>query len=326
MDFRSIDLNLLLVLDAMFRLRSATLVARELLISQPTVSFSLRKLREYYEDELFIRTAAGMQPTPRMSELADPVARMIGLVNEEILKTQTFDPAQSARSFVINMSDIGEIAFGPKLLKRLQAFAPGARIEIKTLTPDALTEALSLQKVDLAIGYHPELSGSNIMVQSLFEHPFVCLVRADHPAIHAELTLDLYRNADHIALVGEGHAQTHFEMMIRKTGIERNIAFQTPYFMNVPFLIRETNLVATVPKAIPYMFKEIGGLRVFKPPIELPLIPVKQYWHRSVQKDPAQIWLRRTVGELFLNRDPSLSLPLESLFEMGRGRSKQRYK
>ncbi|MQW87697.1 LysR family transcriptional regulator [Sinorhizobium saheli] len=323
MDFRSIDLNLLLVLDAMFRLRSATHVARELMISQPTVSFSLRKLREYYNDELFIRTANGMQPTPRMSELADPVARMISLLNKEILKTQTFDPARSGRCFVVNMSDIGEIAFGPKLLERLRAFAPGTRIEIKTLGPDALTEALSLHKVDLAIGYEPELAGANIMVQSLFEHPFVCLVRAEHPAIQTELTFDLYRNADHIALVGEGHAQKHFEMMIRKTGIERKIAFQTPYFMNVPFLIRETDLVATVPKAIPYMFREMGGLRVFEPPIELPLIPVKQYWHRSLQNDPAQIWLRRTVGELFLNRDPSLSLPLNSLFAAEQRRKKR---
>jgi DNA-binding transcriptional LysR family regulator len=305
MNFREIDLNLLLVMEAMLKEHNVTSVARKLSISQPTVSLSLKKLREIFSDELFVRTAAGMQPTPKAMELGDPLRRMIDILNSEILNPPVFDPANSNRRFIINTTDIGEMVFMPPILKRLREFAPRASVECVCLGPNELARAMSEGEIDLAIGYLPELGGGSFYVQSLFEHPFVCLVRDVHPNFHGGITLKQYRDAQHIALVGEGHSQKKFETMIRKSGIDRQIAFRSQHFMNIPFIVRDSDLVATVPKVIAVAFVHLSGLQALWPPFPVPAIPIKQYWHQRMNNDAAQIWLRKTVSELFLNRDPT---------------------
>lgn len=305
MDFRRIDLNLLLVLDALLKDRSLTSVARRLSISQPTVSYSLKKLREFFGDELFVRTASGMQPTPKSLELSAPLGRMIAILGGEILNPPQFDPSTSSRSFVINTTDIGEMVFMPPILKRLREFAPKASVECVCLEPRELGHAMGEGGIDLAIGYMPELTGSGIRVQSLFEHPFVCLMRDGHPKIRGEMTLKQYSAAQHIALVGEGHSQKKFETMIRKSGIFRQVAFRSQHFMNIPFIVRDSDLIATVPKVIAVAFAQLPGLRALWPPFAIPPIPIKQYWHHKVGNDPAQIWLRKTMSALFLNNDPT---------------------
>ncbi|HEU0223756.1 MAG TPA: LysR family transcriptional regulator, partial [Paracoccaceae bacterium] len=155
MNFREIDLNLLLVLDALLKERNVTAVARRLAISQPTVSFSLKKLREIFADELFVRTASGMQPTPLALELGAPLRRMLDILEGEILSPAEFDPATSSRSFIVNTTDIGEMVFLPPILQRLRAFAPKASVECICLEPRELARAMNEGEIDLAIGYLP---------------------------------------------------------------------------------------------------------------------------------------------------------------------------
>ncbi|HEU0222201.1 MAG TPA: LysR substrate-binding domain-containing protein, partial [Paracoccaceae bacterium] len=138
----------------------------------------------------------------------------------------------------------------------------------------------------------------------------VCILRAGHPGIGDAMTLECYKNAHHVALVGEGHAQKKFEEMIRKSGITRRIAFRSQHFMNIPFIVRDTDLVATVPKVIAVTFAHLPGLRAVWPPFEIPRIPIKQYWHQKRGREPAQVWLRKTVSELFQNRDPTADFPI----------------
>ena len=305
MDFRALDLNLLLVFDALFQAQSTTAVARKLSISQPTVSNSLKKLREFFADELFVRSAYGMQPTPKARELHGAVAQMIRIIDAEIVSAPQFDPLTSARAFVINTTDIGEMVFVPPLLRRLREFAPKASIECVCLDPAELAQNMRQGAVDLAIGYLPELNGGSISVQGLFEHPFVCLLGAEHPEVHDGMTLAHYAAANHIALTGEGHNQRKFEEVIERAVPERRVSFRSRNFMNIPFIVRDTDLIATVPKVIAVAFAHLPGLRAVKPPLEIPRIPIKQYWHQRVAQDEAQIWLRRRVSELFLNSDPT---------------------
>jgi DNA-binding transcriptional LysR family regulator len=305
MNYREIDLNLLLVLDAMMKEQSVTAVSRKLSISQPTVSFSLKKLREILGDELFVRTGSGMQPTPRAVALAGPVGQVIRIVQDEILNPPEFDPSVSDRRFVINATDIGEMVFMPPLLGALREFAPKASIEAVCLDPHDLAQALSDGMVDLAIGYMPELTGSNLYTQLLFEHPFVCLASDTHPLVKNGINLEQYAGAKHISLVGEGHSQQKFEKMIEEAGIKRRIVLRSQNFMNIPFIVRDSELLATVPKVIAFAFAHMRGLAAFCPPFELPALPIRQYWHQRMHKDPAQVWLRQTVSKLFLNQDPT---------------------
>ncbi|MBR0824033.1 LysR family transcriptional regulator [Bradyrhizobium manausense] len=304
-DLRNLDLNVLLVLDGLLRDNNLSSVARKLSISQPTASYSLRKLRDIFDDELFVRTGGRMQPTAKAHALRAPLGRVIDILRNELLNQPAFDPASSRRVFVINTTDIGEMVFLPSILRLLREFAPHASVKCVCLEPLELNEAMNDGKVDLAIGYLPELTGGAIRVQSFFDHPFVCLVRDDHPTIGKKLTLRQYAEARHIGLVGEGHSQKKFETMIKKAGIGRNIAFRSQHFMNIPFIVRDSDLVATVPKVIAVAFENLPGLRALWPPFAIPRIPIKQYWHQKVANDPAQIWLRKTTGKLFLNNDPT---------------------
>ncbi len=124
MDFRRFDLNLLLILDAMYEERSTVVVARRLNISQPTVSFSLNKLREFFGDELFVRQGSRMQPTPFAETIYEPVRRVVETVNTELLRGSDFDPQATERTFSFSMSGIGELVFLPDILAEFRRAAP----------------------------------------------------------------------------------------------------------------------------------------------------------------------------------------------------------
>src|SRR5258706_10593668 len=157
MDIRKADLNLLLVLDALLRLRSASRAAEALDMSQPAVSFALGKLRTQFKDPLFIRAARGMRPTPRAEELALPLQDVLDRIKTGLLMPPRFDATTSQRTFTFNMADIGELVFLPALRARLEAVAPMANIKTVSTPPALLEEAMRSGDVDLAVGYFPGL-------------------------------------------------------------------------------------------------------------------------------------------------------------------------
>jgi DNA-binding transcriptional LysR family regulator len=305
LEITRLDLNLLVVFDAMMRTGSVTAVSSTLGISQPNVSRSLRKLREFFGDELFIRASRGMQPTAKAMALREPVARAVEIVRRDVLDPIRFDPATSTRRFVLNLTDLGELAFVPKLLGHLGRVAPGIELECVCLGPRELLDAMRGGEVDLAIGYFPELTAQTVRIRTLSDHPFVCLARTGHPLLEGGLTVQAYARAGHIGLVGDGHAQRMFEERIARSGVARRIVLRTRNLLNVPYLVRETDLIATVPKGLPFHCGEIGGYVVLKPPVPIDPIPLAQYWTDRQHKDPGHAWLRRTVREVMDERDPT---------------------
>lgn len=303
-----LDLNLLVVFDAMMKTRSVTAVTEMLEMSQPNVSRSLKKLREFFNDDLFIRAARGMQPTERALALQQPIAQMIDIVRADILDSLQFDPEQSERSFVINMTDLGELSFLPKLIRYCRQVAPKVSIECVCLDSQALLDAMRDGTVDLAMGFFPELTAQTIHVQTLVKHPFVCLARVGHPLTSNGLTPTAYVNAEHICLVGDGHAQRRFDDGITRAGIERRIKLRTRNMMSIPFLVRESDLIATVPKMLAYVCADVRGFQVFKPPVKIDPIPVSQYWTARQHNDPAHVWIRRTIADLLLDQDPTKNI------------------
>src|SRR4030088_1657029 len=138
-----LDLNLLLILDALSEERSVTAVARRLRISQPTVSFSLNKLRDFFQDELFVRQGTKMQATPFVETIHEPVRRIIETINQEILRDHDFDPLTSERTFCISTSDIGEMVFLPDMLKALRGAAPRTCVRCLAMPPVELQAAMA---------------------------------------------------------------------------------------------------------------------------------------------------------------------------------------
>src|SRR5262245_21435789 len=160
MNVQDIDLNLLRVFDAVLRDKGVTSAAARLGLTQPAVSNALARLRAAFGDALFVRTAAGMDPTPVARELAEPVRRALALLESALAHGPGFDPATSTRAFRFYMSDLGQIEFLPPLVERVQRAAPGVRLEAVALEVDDIADALAAGALDVAVGFLAGLGAS----------------------------------------------------------------------------------------------------------------------------------------------------------------------
>lgn len=302
---RHVDLNLLIVLDAMFVERQVTRVAERLSMSQPAVSHALNKLRQSFDDDLFVREGSKMQPTPVAEALRDPIRQVLQIVSNEIARERSFDPGTSERRFTLCLSDIGELVFLPKLLEVLEKNAPNATLRCVAMPPRELERAMAEGQVDIALGYFPDLTGDAFYQQKLFEHRFGCIARKGHPKFKQGVTLEQFLAADHAVVTSESRSQEIFEKFVRDKGMKRKVLLQSQHFMSTPFLVATTDMIATVPRAVGRAYCRVAPLELLDPPIEVPAIELRQHWHRRVHRDAAIVWLRRIISGLYLNNDPS---------------------
>jgi DNA-binding transcriptional LysR family regulator len=305
MDLRRLDLNLLVVLDALYDEGSITRVAERLQMSQPTISAALGKLRTVLNDELFIRSHGAMQPTERAMQLRLPVQKVLQMVRLEILEQAGFDPLSLAETITISTSDVGELEFLPGLLERLPRLAPRASIRTVLRDPHALAEAMDKGDVDLAIGYFPDLHAAVFKQQVLFSHPSVCVVRRDHPLYAKGLTLDQYREARHLVVAQESRSQDVIDQALAEHGIVRRVALTISHFVNVPPLIARSDLVATLARPIAAAPSQFYPITLHEAPFPIAPMQIKQVWHRRFHNSPKLVWLRRVIAEMSQN-NPSM--------------------
>jgi DNA-binding transcriptional LysR family regulator len=306
-NFRNFDLNLLLVLDAVLREGTLSNAAKALNLSQPTISNSLARLREIFQDELLVRCGNGMQPTPRALALKEPIQRVLGMVKGEILDTGKFDPAMETRPYTITTSDIGETLLLPRVVSKLAQAAPRIDLRSVVVAPRHLEEAMEAGEIDLAVGYFPDLARSTTMQQTLFTHGFACLARSGHPLIENGLTLETFLEAHHVVVAAAGRSQELFEYALAKRGLERRCVLRIPHFMSVPFVVASTDLIVTVPEAVAAFFSGLVNLQVLDPPIDVPEFAVRQFWHRRFHRDARVIWLRSIMSEFYQSSRPARS-------------------
>lgn len=298
MDLKAIDLNLLVVFDAMFVQRGVTRAGEAVGLSQPAMSAAVSRLRTLFDDALFVRSGPEMKPTPRALELAAPVRRVIDTVRTEILQRSGFDPATTDRSFTILTPDIGEINFLPRLLARFAQVAPGAHLRTVAKPRPAAAEALEAGAAELAVGYFPDLQKPGFFQQKLFDNPHVCIVRRDHPKIGPRITLKEYLAASHAVVRPDGREHV-FEQFIQQRGLQRRVAVELSHFMSLLPVIESSDLIATVPRDLADIASRYAALRIVEVPLKSPVIAVHQFWHRRVHKDPANVWLRGVAQSLF---------------------------
>lgn len=307
MDIRRFDLNLLVLFDALYREQNLSAAARALGISQPTASASLRRLRESLSDHLFVSTGRGMRPTPLADSLAAPVADVVATIGHRILQSPVFAPEASDRVFTITTSDIGALIFVPPVLRRLRRLAPRASLRCLDPSHEDIPDALVRGQIDLAIGYFPDLIGSDIITRDLFDHPFTCIVRKDHPKIGDNLSLDQFLAADHLVVSQHGRSQEIFERRVAELELRRRVVLQLPHYMSVPRFVANSDMIAIVPLSLGVWYAD-HRLKLLQPPVAIPQIELKQHWHRRKDDDPAVAWFRRIVSEELQSRDPSQAM------------------
>jgi DNA-binding transcriptional LysR family regulator len=298
MDISKADLNLLVVFDAMLVHQSVTRAGNAIGLSQPAMSAAVAKLRTLFNDPLFVRTSSGMSPTALAAELAGPVHQVLDTVKSDILQKSTFNPARTERGFGLITPDIGEFALLPKIFTRLAIDAPRTKLRAMSMPATATAQALEAGEADLALGYFPDLTGAGFYQQRLFRNAYICMVRADHPGIGARLSLRQFMEGAHAVVRPEGRNHI-FEVFLQQRGIVRDVRLNIAHFTSLLAIIVESDLIATVPLDIGVAFARLARIRLLDPPLKPPAFDVKQYWHRRYNKDPANIWLRRTVHELF---------------------------
>ena len=306
MDIRRLDLNLLLLLNGLYREQNLSTVARRLGLSQPAASAGLRKLREFFGDPLFLSTGRGMRPTPFAESIAASVLSVLTIIQQEILRKPVFVPEKSKRTFTVTTADIGVLIFLPPLLQRMQRTAPCANLHCVACPHAELEEKMERGAIDLAIGYFPDLAGPNIAMEDLFDHPFTCIVSEKHSRIGNTLSLEQFLSADHLVVTEAGRSQEIFERRVSELKLERRILLQLPHFMSVPQLIARSEMIATVPYSLGASYVDVG-LKLLPPPMQIPRIELRQFWHRRLESDPAVNWLRGIVSDELRGRDPVLA-------------------
>ena len=196
MNVHAVDLNLLVVFDAIYRERKITSAADRLALSQPATSNALTRLRKLFDDPLFVRTVNGMVPTPFAQLLAEPIKDACDSARSALQLSSSFMPRSSTRTFTLCMSDIGEHVFLPPLLKRLTTEAPAVNVKVVQATLRDLHLGLESGEVDLAIGLFPNLP-PGFFQQKLYVDRLVCVARKGHPAIGGPISLAEFRSLPH---------------------------------------------------------------------------------------------------------------------------------
>ena len=296
---KTLDFNLLPIAIALYDELSVSRTARRLGMSQPAVSHALRRLREAFDDPLFVRGPGGIVPTPRAHTIVRAARPHLEHLQEELLKGEPFDPATSTRAIVLGLSDIAEMAFLPSILDHLRTRAPKCPVSTVTLPEAQLAEALEKGDVDIAAGYFPALAQRNFRQRRLSRHGFACLMRAGHSLWKSRLTVSAYLAAEHVVIRRAGRSQEVLERFLERRRMRRKVALYTSNVLSVPFIVMDTQLVATLPYAVVTRFASITSqVAAALPPFDV-TYDLKLHWHRRFDNEPRSLWLREELTAVF---------------------------
>lgn len=295
----NIDLHLLRIFVAVYELRSVSLAAVNLGMSQPGLSIALSRLRTIVKDPLFLKSAKGVDPTERAREMYEPVRTIIRCVETDVLGAGKFEPETANRVFRVALSDVGEAIYMPLMVNALQSAAPNVSLQTVSLPPAQLQIAMSEGKVDLAAGYFPDIKTNGFLHRRIGLHSFVCIMRAGHPFSRGLLTRERYLEARHVVVTASGRSQEVFETFLEKQKLQRPVGLVTPHFMSLPLIVAQTDLVATVPQALADFFAERPDVVQVRLPFAPPTFQSNLYWSKAMNLDPGHAWFRQQLLDAF---------------------------
>jgi len=294
----TIDLNLLKTFLAIWEMRSLTGAADKLHLSQPAASHALRRLREIFDDPLFVRTPTSMAPTDAAMRLHPPIASALHTITDALQNHARFDPASSTRTFRLSMSDMSSAHILPIVLKELGHRAPHVCFEVEQMSIDALSSAMRNGDIDLAFGYMPGLDGE-CESQTLFFDEYICLMRKGNPAGRKPLTHDSMAALRYIHTANNTTGHKLAEDIFRNAGIRRDIALRLPHFTSALNIVKETDLALILPRSIAELFNRAKECVILDIPLEMPRIPIRLHTHARFSGDTGLMWLRTMFAEMF---------------------------
>lgn len=298
-DLRLIDTTILLVFLGAMRHRKATIVAREMGLTQPAVSHALKRLRNLYDDPLFLRRARGLEPTAVARELEPKVRKIVQLISETLGGAEEFDPSTATGDLKIGAFDYELTGIIPKLVAKLRKVNPNINIQVFPLHNDEALDALVQGRIDLSIGYFdfPARSEITFVNQELCSEHCVLAGRRDHPLLSGDLTLAQIAAANHLLISPCRPIRNVVDHALHLQGYKRNIQTIVPSLFSALSIIESSDLVVTLPKRIAQQNARRFNI-VHKPlPIEGGTFQVHAVRHIRDANNPFHIWLMQKLQD-----------------------------
>jgi DNA-binding transcriptional LysR family regulator len=290
----AIDLNLLVVFDAVMQERNVTRAGERLNLSQPAMSHALSRLRHMLKDDLFVRSPAGMLPTPRAEELALPVRLALDGLQQSLEPTQ-FDPSKASRRFRIAVDNYAAVVMVGTLAERIGKFAPQVLLEFQPSGTLKIADLLDRGDLDLAIGPHSE-AGERFSHQLLLQDEFVAVLRKNHPAMNArELSAERFAGLPHLEISSALHPTDFIDQALARRKLARRIALRAPFLSAVRILATSDN-VSVLPHRVADELARHRPLGVTVLPFPSPVIKAAMIWPRWLDNQPAHRWLRNVIA------------------------------
>ena len=296
------DARMLVLFDEIYRAQSMTRAADRLGVSQPTASIWLAKLRRQWHDPLFVRTSAGMQPTPRADALIGPAREALALLRGLSGGAQSFDPGSAQRKFRICMTDASHITLLPGILAHVRGVGPNVGLDVANIS-SGTAHMLETGEADLALGYIPGLE-AGFHEQPLYTQDFICLVNAGHPRVGAVFTARAFKEEGHIGILvvdqlpdAARRAQEAGHRTPRATRIARIPGTGRHRFVHGSGRDRSAHHRRGA--------RADGADPDISRPVKIPTFTVNQYWHARYHHDPGVRWLRSVCAQLLARKEPS---------------------
>ncbi len=300
MKLSDIDLNLFVVLDAIYTEGNLTRAGEIIGITQPAVSNSLSRLRNLFDDPLFVRTAEGMVPTPVAQNVIGQVRQALGLIRSSVQDSETFDPSISGKRFRISTNDLSQAILLPKIFRLLKREAPEVSVDCYQVHRRDMSIELASGNLDLAIDV-PLPPDPQIKQKPLSSNPYVCVVRRDNELVKDVLDLDTYLKLKHIHISSRRGGLGHVDLALGKMGKKREIILRTQNYLATPEMAATTDFAITVPRIFAEFLSRTVDVNVLELPFETPDLEAFLYWHESTDKDQANIWIREMISSTYNN-------------------------
>ena len=290
MRFEKLDLNLLVVLDALLRERSVSAAAECIHLSQSATSSALARLREYFEDDLLAQRGRSMVLTPRAEQLIEPVAAVLSQIRETIATPKQFDPATSDRNISLMTSTYSTEVLLAATLRAVEVEAPHMTFRVTWVGADP-TEQLERGFVDLVITTDTVVSTEHPSVH-LFSDDFVVIGWSGNSALDGPMSLELYASLGHVAArFGQAQVPSFEEHVHRHRSIQRRVEVVAPDFTSVAAFVAGSSRIGMMHRRLAGKLQNQYQLKIFEPPFEIPPVRLAAQWLSSASRDPALAWL-----------------------------------
>lgn len=294
MNLNKVDLNLFIVFDAIYTEANLTRAGQIVGITQPAVSNALARLRETFNDPLFVRTAQGMVPTPMAQNIIGPVRNALQLLRVSVQESRTFNPLQANKTYRISMTDLSEAVILPLLFQRLRRLAPQVQVESFLAKRRETTKELAAGRLDFAVDA-PLNTDPQVRHVKLMDDRYVCAMRRGHPLAKERISLDEYLSLSHIHISSRRNGLGYVDLALGKMGIQRKVALRSQHYMMASTVLQSTDMAMTVPER----FARRHDLHFVDLPVnDVPALETHLYWHESTDQDPANCWMREQIIEI----------------------------